>query len=333
VAVAVSGTVALHLARLPTGARGYYNRGVEDNRRGQYESALANFGRALEIEPARSDARVARAVTWCELDRPFSALEDADAAIATAPNSSRAYYVRGRALRTIGREDAALRDFQRAFQLDPAFARAAMAAAGVLLDAGRYDEAAAAASAASEVVRQDYDAHDAPLLAWAARLLDGEAEGAESQLSSRVGSHPSVSVWMEAVRLLAAGERAGALARFREAAAAEGAPEWVRVRAWGGAENIVLGLRVERVNHEISDSLSVGPGLRVRCVRKDGPAAQAGIVPGDRLIRIDGADATEEGIRRIVREASLSVELDFEALRGEETLSGTIRPASSAPTR
>ncbi|HJQ98208.1 MAG TPA: PDZ domain-containing protein [Candidatus Polarisedimenticolaceae bacterium] len=333
VAVGVAGTVALHLARLPTGARGYYNRGVEDNRRGNYDSALANFGRALEIEPTRSDAHVARAVTWCALDRPFSALEDADEAIAAAPNSSRAYYVRAMAQRAIGREDVAIRDFEHAFQLDPAFARAAMGAAGVLLDAGRYDEAAAAASAATEAIREDYDAHDAPLLAWAARLLGGDAEGAEAQLSSRAGSHPSVSVWMAAVRALASGDRVEALARFREVAAAEGAPEWVRIRARAGAENIVFGFRVERVNREISDSLSFGRGLRVTCVRKRGPAAEAGLALGDRLVRIDGAEATEEGIGKIVREAPLSVEIPFEALRGEETRTGTIRPASSAPTR
>ncbi|HVQ35163.1 MAG TPA: hypothetical protein VMT33_04065 [Candidatus Bathyarchaeia archaeon] len=332
VAVAVGGTVALHLARLPTGARGYYNRGVEDNRRGRYESALANFERALAIEPQRSDAHVARAVSWCELDRPFSALEDADAALATAPGSSRAFYVRGRAQRMIGREDAAIADFERAFRLDPAFARAAMAAAGVLLDAGRYDEAAVAASQATEAMRMDYDAHDAPLLAWAARLLSGDAEGAEAQLASRAGSHASVSVWMDAVRALASGDRAEALARFREVAHAEGAPEWVRVRAWAGAENIVLGLRVERVNREISESLSFGPGLRVRCVRKDGPAAE-GVVVGDRLLRIDGAEATEAALDRLVREAPLTDEIGLTLSRGDEEIPATIRPGASAPTR
>jgi tetratricopeptide (TPR) repeat protein len=272
VALGVAATVALHLGRLPTGARGYYNRGVEDNRQGRYDSALANFERALEMEPTRSDAHVARAVTWCELGKPFSALQDADEALSTSPSSSRAYYVRGTAQRVIGREDAAIRDFQRAFQIAPDFARASMAAAGVLLDAQRYDEAAATASAASKVVSKDYDAHDAPLLAWAARLLGGDAEGAEAQLSSRAGSHPAVSVWMDAVRLLASGDRAGALARFREAADADGAPEWVRERSRAGAENVLLGFRVERVNREISETLSFGPGLKVRCLRADGPA-------------------------------------------------------------
>jgi tetratricopeptide (TPR) repeat protein len=333
VAIGVAGTVLLHLGRLPTGARGYYNRGVEDNRAGRYDSALANFERALAIEPQRSDAHVARAVTWCELGKPFAALEDADEALSTSPNSSRAYYVRGTAQRLIGREDAAIRDFERAFQLDPAFARASMAAAGVLLDAGRYDEAAAAASKATGAVRMDYDAHDAPVLAWAARLLGGDAEGAEAQLSSRGGSHPAVSVWMDGVRLLTSGDRAGALAKFREAAAAQGAPEWVRTRAFAGAENLVLGFRVEQVNREISDSLSFGTGLRVRCMRSGGPAARAGIATDDRVLRIDGAEATEKALERLVREAPLDAEIHLMTLRGEDERPATIRPGASAPTR
>ena len=333
VALGVAGTVALHLVRLPTGARGYYNRGVEDNRRGDYESALANFERALSIEPQRSDAHVARAVTWCELGKPFSALEDADAALSTSPASSRAYYVRGTAQRLIGREDAALSDFQRAFKIDPDFARASMAAAGVLLDAGRYDEATAAASAATKVVWKDYDAHDAPLIGWAARLLDDDAAGAETWVSSRPGSHPAVSVWMDAVRLLASGDRAGALARFREAADAEGAPEWVKTRAFAAAENIVLGFRVERVNREISESLSFGPGLRVRCVRPGGPAALAGLKLGDRVLEIDGNEATEDALEKLASEAPLTVEIGVKTLRGDEERSVTIRPGASAPTR
>ena len=333
VAFAVAGTVALHLARLPTGARGYYNRGVEDNRRGRYDSALENFERALAIEPGRADAHVARAATWCSMDRPFSALEDADAALRIAPTSSRAFYVRGLAQREIGREDAALADLERAFTLDPAFARAEMARAGVLLDAERYDEAAAAAKTAWDTRRGDYEALDAPLLAWAARLLGGDAAGAEAELGGRRAGHPAVSVWMEGVRRAAAGDREGALAKYREAAVDRAAPEWVRTRSQAAAENVLLGFRVERANREISDSLSFGTGLRVRCVRKEGPAASAGLQIDDRLTTIDGAEATEAALDRIVREAPLSVEVGFEALRRGETVSGTIRPGASAPTR
>jgi len=83
----------------------------------------------------------------------------------------------------------------------------------------------------------------------------------------------------------------------------------------------------------ISDSLSFGTGLRVRCVRKEGPAASAGLQIDDRLTTIDGAEATEAALDRIVREAPLSVEVGFEALRRGETISGAIRPGASAPTR
>ena len=330
VAIGATIVVAVHLGRLPTGARGYYNRGVADNHAGRLDSALANFEKALELEPQRTDAYVARAMTWMRMGKPYRALVDADAAMRISPGSSRAVYVRGIAERSIGREDQAMADFAQAMQLDAGFARAELSRAGVLLDAGSYPEALAAARAAWAVRAEDPAASYAPFIVWAARTLGGDAAGADAEFGRllRGGEAPGVEAWREGVRRYAAGDAAGALDRFREAAGTAIAETWVKERAWSAAENIVLGFRVELVNREISESMSFGSGLRVTCVR-----AGSGLVVEDRLVRIDGQDATEDLLVRLVQTAAPGTPIPWEGLRGGVAISGEITPASSAPTR
>ncbi|HZN54145.1 MAG TPA: tetratricopeptide repeat protein [Candidatus Polarisedimenticolaceae bacterium] len=337
VAVGVAGTVATYFARLPTGARGYYNRGVADSREGRLDSAIRNLDHALELEPERFDAHIARGMTWLRAGRPYAALTDADAALKVAPTAVRAHYLRGLAWLRAGREDQALASFRHAVEADPGFGRAVVATGDLAFDRGRPDDALEAYRRACALRHDDDAMHYVPMLVWATRLLAGDRTGAESELRELIRKRPLdrfrlaswvdaatrvtrgaapargeegvVLAWTEGVRDLAAGDRAGAVGHFRRAIA-EGAPDsWAGDRARAMLESVTVGFRVALENREISSSFSFGPGVEVTCVRADGPAARAGITEGDRLVRIGGADASSEGVDAVVTREAVGREL------------------------
>lgn len=346
VALGVGLTIATYLARLPTDARGYYNRGVADVHDGKIESGIANLDRALELDPKRSDALVARGAAWMRAGRPYRALTDAVTALTITPDSSRALVVRGEALAAIGREDEALASFDRAVGLDPHLARAALDRADLLFDRGSYTEAAEAYRAAGRLRREDASVHRAPLMTWAAVRMAGKLGAADDELRTSlrdsVADRLRLSAWVDAalsagpatgavpswlrgVSLLSAGDRAGAVAALRGVAAEAASPSWERARARAMISNVVLGLRVEPPNKEISETLSFGPGLAVACVRGGGPADAAGIRAGDRLVRVGGEEASVEAVDRLDAEAALGREVPLELLRGSEPMEVAIR--------
>ena len=347
VAVGVVWTTATNLGRWPTGARGYYNRGVVDSREGRFESAIQNLDRALALEPERSDAYVARAMTWIRADRPYAALTDADAALRIAPNSVRAYFVRGLAWLRAGRENEALASFRRANDADPAFGRAVIAIGNVAFDRGRWSLALDAYRKACALRHDDDNMHYAPLLVWAARLLSGDRAGADTELrdliqarrldrmrlaswveAATAASAPSspdpAFAWIEGVRALADGRRRDAIARLRAATAGATGDSWVRERARALLESATVGLSVALENREISSSFSFGPGVEVTCVRDGGPAARAGVSLGDRLVRLDGADASSGGLDALVTGGEVGREVALELLRKSEPVSAVL---------
>jgi len=351
VAIGVGWTVATNLGRLPTGARGYYNRGVVDSREGKLESAIRNLDRALELEPDRTDAYIARAMTWIRSDRPYAAITDADAALRLAPTAVRAHYVRGLAWLRAGRENEALASFQQANEADPSFGRATIAIGNVAFDRGHWSRALDAYRKACGLRHDDDAMHYAPMLVWAARSLSGDRAGAETELrdlirgrtldrfrlaswldaatqpepaASESEEQDAVLAWIAGVRALARGNRRQALTSFRAAVARAPADSWVRERARAMLESTTVGLRVALENREISSSFSFGPGIEVTCVRDGGPASRSGVAAGDRLVRIDGADASSGGVDAIVTGGEIGREVALELLRGSKPVSAVL---------
>ncbi len=68
-----------------------------------------------------------------------------------------------------------------------------------------------------------------------------------------------------------------------------------------------------------------GVELEVRGVFGGGPAESAGIRPGDRILRIGGADATEGELERLVRGLRAGTRVDLVLDRGGETLEFTVQ--------
>jgi len=368
VAVGVAVTIAVKLGRLPTGARGYANRGVADMEEGRYEAAIENLDRAIAMDQAYADARIARANVWTRDGHPYRALVDADAALKLDAGAAKAKYIRGVALRQLGRYDAALQSFNEALNDDPTLGKASLARANLLFDIGRLDNALTGYGIVWRFRQVDETFFVAPLLIWATETLLGNGDRAGAELAERVrGSLPdrarlasfvaeakgeapaatndresaAVRSWIDAVRSLAKGRRTEAIEELRAAVSTSPPESWVRERSRSMLEIVTVGLRIQPDNPDLSSSLSFGPGLAIGWVRKDGAAAAAGLTTADRLVRVADAAASSEALSAIVAKAAPGSEIALELDRGGTPVRATIvvgggtalTPASSSPTR
>jgi tetratricopeptide (TPR) repeat protein len=119
-----SGDAAIHacteaIARDPGDVVSYISRAFELQAKGDYGLSLADYAKAIEIEPARWDAYQGRAWAYLKLGRPADALHDAEAAVRLKPDAAHALDARGHALEALGRREEAIADFRRALAIEP----------------------------------------------------------------------------------------------------------------------------------------------------------------------------------------------------------------------
>ena len=119
------------IALAPHDYRAHYNRGHALNDLGRHADAITSYDRALALQPGFADALSSRMGTL--LNRAFAhqaegrwdaALADYDRVIASQPENARAWNGRGSVLHALGRNEQALVQFDKAIELDPAFADA-----------------------------------------------------------------------------------------------------------------------------------------------------------------------------------------------------------------
>lgn len=96
------------------------DRGVAHWRLAQYEEALKDFNRSIELSNSSAATYNNRANVLIELGRYQEALGDLDRAISLAPAYGAAYNNRGNANFQLGRQNEALNDYRRAIELMPA---------------------------------------------------------------------------------------------------------------------------------------------------------------------------------------------------------------------
>lgn len=87
---------------------------------GAYERAMAEYDRAITLDPGLARAYRSRAMTRAESGDHAGGIADLDRALALAPDDGRALAVRGEYHRALGDYDAALADLDRGIALDPA---------------------------------------------------------------------------------------------------------------------------------------------------------------------------------------------------------------------
>ncbi|MEZ5647878.1 MAG: DegQ family serine endoprotease [Alphaproteobacteria bacterium] len=97
-----------------------------------------------------------------------------------------------------------------------------------------------------------------------------------------------------------------------------------QLRQFGKTRRGWLGVRIQEVTPEISESLGLGKprGALVASVTPGGPAEAAKILPGDIVLKFNGHDITEmRRLPRVVAETSVGSEVPIDVWRAEKVLS------------
>ena len=103
----------------PENAEGYYNRGIAKSGLDDYHGAIADYDRAIELNPNYAEAYFLRGFAKHKLGDYRGAKADYDRAIELKPEDADAYSNRGIAKRKLNDYAGAVADYSRAIELDP----------------------------------------------------------------------------------------------------------------------------------------------------------------------------------------------------------------------
>ena len=100
----------------------YNNRGNTYNRNSQYERAIKDFDKAIELKPDYADAYNNRGLSYSLIKETQRALFDYDKAIEIDPNNSEVYYNRGNSYTDLKQYERAIADYDKAMEIEPSLA-------------------------------------------------------------------------------------------------------------------------------------------------------------------------------------------------------------------
>jgi len=103
-------------------ARAYINRGIAWQNKGDYDKAIADYNRAIELDPKNADSYSRRGDLRFRKDDYDQAIADYTRSIELNPKHSDSYNGRGQAWAGKGDWDKAFTDFNRAIKLCPEYA-------------------------------------------------------------------------------------------------------------------------------------------------------------------------------------------------------------------
>ena len=102
----------------PRDADCYYNRGIMRQEVGDYNRALEDFNTALALAPERTEMRYQRGLVQLQLKQWNDVIENMDSLIARYPYFLPAYYMAAQACTQQGKQKAAFRYRQKAYDLE-----------------------------------------------------------------------------------------------------------------------------------------------------------------------------------------------------------------------
>ncbi|WIH87267.1 tetratricopeptide repeat protein [Brachyspira pilosicoli] len=97
----------------------YYNIGIVKNNLKQYEEAIKDFNKVIELNDSYSEAYNNRGVSKSNLGYNEEAIKDYDKAIELNSNNSEAYNNRGVSKSNLGYNEEAIKDYNKAIELNP----------------------------------------------------------------------------------------------------------------------------------------------------------------------------------------------------------------------
>jgi tetratricopeptide (TPR) repeat protein len=108
----------------PKNAKGYLDRGTASLDKNEYDKAIEDFNKAIELEHDAADAYFNRALAYAWKKECDKAIEDWTQALRLKPNWPDAYFNRGLAYLNKKEYDKAIEDYTHAVELDPRYVEA-----------------------------------------------------------------------------------------------------------------------------------------------------------------------------------------------------------------
>jgi tetratricopeptide (TPR) repeat protein len=107
------------IAANPRDAVSHVNRAYEYLQKGDHARSIADYSKAIGLDPGRWDALQGRAWAYYKAGRAADALRDAEASLRLRPNAAQTLDTRGHILEALGRREEAIADFRRALAIEP----------------------------------------------------------------------------------------------------------------------------------------------------------------------------------------------------------------------
>jgi len=102
----------------------YYNRGTALAKRGDYQQAIGDYDKVIEINPTYKEAYNNRGNAYASLGNYRQAIENYDKALEINPKHITAYNNRGNAYLLLGNNRQAIGNYDKALKIDPNYAEA-----------------------------------------------------------------------------------------------------------------------------------------------------------------------------------------------------------------
>jgi lipoprotein NlpI len=103
-------------------ATALYNRGIAYQDRGDFDRAIADFDRVVELRPDTSKAFYNRAISYLRKGEFERAIKDFDRVVQLTPDYAPGFMNRGNAYRSLLAFDRAIQDYDQAIRLAPEYA-------------------------------------------------------------------------------------------------------------------------------------------------------------------------------------------------------------------
>ncbi|MDR1898454.1 MAG: tetratricopeptide repeat protein [Treponema sp.] len=127
----------------PNDAKAYNSRGVAYDSKGEYDRAIADYNQAIRLDPNNASAYNNRGNAYYAKGEYDRAIDDYGRAIRLDPDYANAYNNRGNVYYFKGEYDRAIDDYDRAIRLDPNDANAYNNRGAAYYAKGEYDRAVA----------------------------------------------------------------------------------------------------------------------------------------------------------------------------------------------
>jgi len=135
----------------PNKARPYNNRGTAYAGKGQYERAILDLTRAINIDPDYAPAYNNRGTAYAGKGQYERAIVDFTEALTIDPSYADAYYNRGNTFSSKGQYDKAISDYEQAIRINPGYIDAYNNCGNAYIQKEEYDKAISNFTVALEI--------------------------------------------------------------------------------------------------------------------------------------------------------------------------------------